>query len=96
MIRTKDVKGITLIALVITIIVLLIIAGVSIALLIGENGVLTIPYSVPVSRYSNIAVFGVEEYAFDYCDNIIEINGGRHDLVIRSCAFKGSQLGAIT
>ena len=33
-------KGITLIALVITIIVLLILAGVSIAMLTGENGIL--------------------------------------------------------
>ena len=37
----KENKGITLIALVITIIVLLILAGVSIAMLTGENGVLT-------------------------------------------------------
>ncbi len=37
----KDQKGITLIALVITIIVLLILAGVSIAMLTGENGILT-------------------------------------------------------
>lgn len=37
----KKAKGITLIALVITIIVLLILAGVSIAVLTGENGVLT-------------------------------------------------------
>lgn len=37
---TKD-KGITLIALVITIIVLLILAGVSIAMLTGQNGILT-------------------------------------------------------
>ena len=37
----KDTKGITLIALVITIIVLLILAGVSIAMLTGENGILT-------------------------------------------------------
>ena len=36
-----DTKGITLIALVITIIVLLILAGVSIAMLTGENGILT-------------------------------------------------------
>lgn len=36
----KDYKGITLIALVITIIVLLILAGVTIALLLGENGIL--------------------------------------------------------
>ena len=33
-------KGITLIALVITIIVLLILAGISIAMLIGDNGIL--------------------------------------------------------
>ncbi len=37
----KNQKGITLIALVITIIVLLILAGVSIAMLMGENGILT-------------------------------------------------------
>ena len=37
----KQTKGITLIALVITIIVLLILAGVSIATLTGENGILT-------------------------------------------------------
>ena len=39
--KLKEVKGITLIALVITIIVLLILAGVSIATLTGENGILT-------------------------------------------------------
>ena len=37
----KERKGITLIALVITIIVLLILAGVSIAMLTGQNGILT-------------------------------------------------------
>ena len=37
----KKEKGITLIALVITIIVLLILAGVSTAMLTGENGILT-------------------------------------------------------
>ncbi len=37
----KNQKGITLIALVITIIVLLILAGISIAMLTGENGILT-------------------------------------------------------
>ena len=39
--REKHTRGITLIALVITIIVLLILAGVSIATLTGENGILT-------------------------------------------------------
>ena len=37
----KENKGITLVALVITIIVLLILAGVSISLVVGDNGVLT-------------------------------------------------------
>ncbi len=37
----KSTKGITLIALVITIIVLLILAGVSIAMLTGDNGIIT-------------------------------------------------------
>lgn len=37
----KDNKGITLIALVITIIVLLILAGITIAMLTGQNGLLT-------------------------------------------------------
>ena len=37
----KENKGITLIALVVTIIVLLILAGVTIALLTGDNGILT-------------------------------------------------------
>ena len=37
----KKNKGITLIALVVTIIVLLILAGVSIAMLTGDNGILT-------------------------------------------------------
>ena len=37
----KNQKGITLIALVITIIVLLILAGVSIAMLTGDNGILS-------------------------------------------------------
>ena len=39
--KVRKAKGITLIALVITIIVLLILAGVSIAMLTGPNGLLT-------------------------------------------------------
>ena len=39
--QLKNAKGITLIALVITIIVLLILAGVSIAMLTGDNGIIT-------------------------------------------------------
>ena len=39
--KTKEMKGITLIALVITIVVLLILVGVSINLLLGDNGIIT-------------------------------------------------------
>ena len=39
--KNQKTKGITLIALVITIIVLLILAGVSISMLTGDNGILT-------------------------------------------------------
>lgn len=37
----RENKGITLIALVVTIVVLLILAGVSISMLMGENGIIT-------------------------------------------------------
>lgn len=42
----KNKKGITLIALVVTIIVLLILAGISIAMLVGENGIITTAITV--------------------------------------------------
>lgn len=45
----RNQKGITLIALVITIIVLLILAGVSIAMLTGDNGILTQANSAKVT-----------------------------------------------
>ena len=38
--KTKEKRGITLIALIITIIVLLILAGVTISMVVGDNGVL--------------------------------------------------------
>ena len=41
MLKIKNSKGITLIALVVTIIVLIILAGVSINLVLGENGIIT-------------------------------------------------------
>lgn len=39
---TKEEKGITLIALVITIVILLILAEVSVAMLTGDNGILNL------------------------------------------------------
>ena len=38
--RTKDVKGITIISLVVTIVVILILAGVTINVLVGDNGLI--------------------------------------------------------
>ena len=54
----RNQKGITLIALVITIIVLLILAGVSIAMLTGENGILT---QANNSKYSTARAEAVEK-----------------------------------
>lgn len=39
--KTKDTRGITLVALVITIVVLLILVGISINLVLGDNGIIT-------------------------------------------------------
>ena len=39
--KIKNSKGITLVALVVTIIVLIILAGISINLVLGENGIIT-------------------------------------------------------
>ena len=39
--KTKEMKGITLVALVVTIVVLLILAGVSISTVLGDNGIIT-------------------------------------------------------
>ena len=66
----KNQKGITLIALVITIIVLLILAGVSIAMLTGDNGILTQSRNAKVSQIEgtvkeevNLAVQSAKMYA---------------------------------
>ena len=61
--RINDNKGITLIALVITIIVLLILAGISIAMLMGQNGILTqaqnskqVTIQAKVEEMTNLAI----------------------------------------
>ena len=38
--KTKEIKGVTLVALVVTIVALLILAGVNINLVIGKNGII--------------------------------------------------------
>ena len=53
----KNQKGITLVALVVTIIVLLILAGISIAMLTGENGIITNAQEAATAN----AYYGAEE-----------------------------------
>lgn len=59
----KGQKGITLVALVVTIIVLIILAGVSIALVLGDNGIVTKAKQAKI----NYAVGANEEH--DYMAN---------------------------
>ena len=69
----KETKGITLIALVITIIVLLILAGVSIAMLTGQNGILTQANNAKIEQ-SHGAV--KDSIALLYNEYQIQINTG--------------------
>jgi type II secretory pathway pseudopilin PulG len=70
----KENKGITLIALVITIIVLIILAGVSIAMLSGENGILN--QASKASDYNKIGeasdqvAMKVNEYVSSYIESV--------------------------
>ena len=72
----KNNKGITLIALVITIIVLLILAGVSIAMLTGENGILTKSSKAAadtlVAEAKERATVDIAAQYADYLDNKYE------------------------
>lgn len=66
----KNNKGITLIALVITIIVLLILAGVAIAMLTGENSILTrstdTKYAQDIAKAKDEVSLKVNEFAMEY------------------------------
>ena len=68
----KNQKGITLIALVVTIIVLLILAGVSIAMLTGENGILgrakESSWKSKLADAEDIVALSVSNYWADYLD----------------------------
>ena len=69
--KLKQAKGITLIALVITIIVLLILAGVSIAMLTGQNGILTQANNAKIEQSHGSVREGI---ALAYNEYQIEIN----------------------
>ena len=68
----KSAKGITLIALVITIIVLLILAGVTIATLTGDNGILT---QASRAKEENEKAEIIEQIRLDISDKQIENQG---------------------
>lgn len=79
----KNQRGITLIALVITIIVLLILAGVSIAMLTGKNGILTRSNQAAfetafATARENIAN-AMNEVMTDYYGNVY-VDGGTADM----------------
>ena len=63
-------KGITLVALVITIIVLLILAGVTLAALSGENGILVrgreSKYATNIATAKELVLLGINECITDY------------------------------
>ena len=72
--KVKNTNGITLIALVITIIVLLILAGVSIAMLTGENGVLTKASEASLENDFASVKEGINLAVSEY--HMIKISGG--------------------
>ena len=82
----KNNKGITLIALVITIIVLLILAGVSIAMLTGQNGIL----SRATEASSETKVEQAEEAVKLAVANFIAINKGMPSDGINAGEFNDS------
>ena len=76
----RNVKGITLIALVVTIIVLLILAGVAISLTIGNNGIFTRAQDATV-KYENASVYEqLQMVVADYFMDNIET--GRNEAIL--------------
>ena len=92
----KTIKGITLIALVITIIILIILAGISISLLTGEDGIIT-KAKQGALNYQNAAV---EEQVMlnnlygDFASEIAKTGSG--DAVASLISFKRTIAEAIT
>lgn len=82
-------KGITLIALVITIIVLLILAGVSIAMLTGENGILT---RATDSKTQTIVADEKEAIGLAY-NGVIAENKGRGEVTAEKLKLELSRNG---
>ena len=64
--KTKEVRGITIISLVVTIVVLLILAGVSISTLVGENGVVDNAKKTQNNTYYQIASEEVNQLVLEH------------------------------
>lgn len=86
----KNNKGITLIALVVTIIVLLILAGVSIAMLTGQNGILNraseASYKSKLTDASETISFTITNNLTDYYNNAYASKTGSTNSVTGSTA----------
>ena len=83
----KSVKGITLIALVVTIIVLLILAGVAISLTIGNNGIFT-RAQIAVVRNENASVY--EQLQFVVADYQLDaIETGNNEKILNRLKTDG-------
>ena len=90
-------KGITLVALVVTIIVLIILAGISINLVLGDNGIITIAQKAK----ENIELAKIEEETeLNELYTQLEINGGSsdgttYDAIAKITEFKTAIANAI-
>ena len=82
-------KGITLVALVITIIVLLILAGVSIAMLIGNNGILTQARKAKTTTEISTEKEKIELALIDYL--IGNANKSKYDLIEKEVRIKNTK-----
>ena len=76
MVKMNEIKGITLVSLVVTIIVLIILAGVSINLLVGDKGIVT-KAKEGRDKYANAAVYEQEQLTTitKYADSITSGGG---------------------
>ena len=70
-------KGITLISLVVTIIVLLILAGITISMLFGENGLITMAQKAK-NEYEEAAKNEEQQLAGIFGKNFADYNGQLH------------------
>ena len=60
--KTRKMKGITLVALVVTVVVLLILAGVSLILVLGENGIIKKAHEVAAQSDESSATESMSMY----------------------------------